>query len=269
MQCIIYQKDFVEHEQDSQKHIILLVMIISCSAMVRAQINKDPIAKSSMALKRFVVSENFVPLSNGLKLSAIIVRHQGDTMPSPALLVVNCYPQYYNDASAIKQGLRKGFTGVVVYSRGKEKSTGVFEPFENEAEDMYEIIDWVSKQSWCNGQVGMFGGSYLGFTQWAACKKPHPALKTIVPQVAAAPGIDYPMHNGVFMPYMLRWINYTTNTNLNDAKVFYHATYWDTLYNTYHSNGVAFNRLDSLDKNPTLYSSDGCSIQTMTTTGQI
>lgn len=45
--------------------------------------------------------------------------------------------------------------------------------------------------NWCNGKVAMIGGSYLGFSQWAT-KKLHPALKTIVPQVAVAPGVDFP-----------------------------------------------------------------------------
>ena len=43
----------------------------------------------------------------------------------------------------------------------------------------------------------MIGGSYLGFSQWAATKKLHPALKTIIPQAPVGIGIDYPMSGNV------------------------------------------------------------------------
>jgi uncharacterized protein len=226
----------------------LFFITLLCYSVIALSQKKIDAAQQNVAVfKRFVLSEHFIPLPNGVQISVIVVRHDGDTAPAPALLIASCYPQSYNDVSSIKTGLRKGYVGVMVYSRGKEKSTGVFEPFEHEAEDTYDIIDWVSKQSWCNGKVGMFGGSYLGFTQWAACKKLHPALKTIVPQVAVAPGIDYPMQNGIFMPYMLRWINYTTNTRLNDSRIFGNWQYWKKIYNEYYKNGLAFNKLDSLD----------------------
>ena len=62
----------------------------------------------------------------------------------------------------------------------------------------------------------MIGGSYLGFSQWAATKKLHPALKTIIPQAPVGIGIDYPMSGNVFMSYMLRWIDHVTINKLTD-----------------------------------------------------
>ena len=147
-----------------------------------------------------------IPMKDGIRLSAVVIRHKADTMPVPVMLMISCYPRD-DEWRSIQFYLRKGMAGVLVHARGKAKSEGVFKPFEDEATDNYEVIDWISKQGWCNGGIGMYGGSYLGFAQWATCKKMHPALKTIVPMVAVAPGIDYPMHNNVFMSYMLRWIN--------------------------------------------------------------
>lgn len=46
-----------------------------------------------------------------------------------------------------------------------------------------------------------------GFSQWAAVKKLHPALKTIVPQVAVMPGYDAPMENNVPFGNTLGWAN--------------------------------------------------------------
>lgn len=51
----------------------------------------------------------------------------------------------------------------------------------------------------------MYGGSYTGFSQWATVKKIHPALKTIVPQVAVMPGFDTPMENNVQLNLSLYW----------------------------------------------------------------
>jgi putative CocE/NonD family hydrolase len=80
-------------------------------------------------------------------------------------------------------------------------------PYENDARDYYDIIDWVSKQSWCDGQVATTGGSYLGFAQWQAVRKQfkHPALKAINPMVSVGFGIDFPRWSHQFYSYILRW----------------------------------------------------------------
>lgn len=80
-----------------------------------------------------------------------------------------------------------------------------YTPYENESTDIYDILDYISKQPWCNGSIGMYGGSYTGFSQWATVKKIHPALKTIVPQVAVMPGFDTPMENNVQLNLSLYW----------------------------------------------------------------
>ena len=60
----------------------------------------------------------------------------------------------------------------------------------------------------------MYGGSYNGFTQWASMKETvHPALKTIVPSVSVAPGLDVPMENNVFYNFTYKWIPYVTRIN--------------------------------------------------------
>lgn len=39
------------------------------------------------------------------------------------------------------------------YQRGKYVSDAEIAPWEHDAEDTYDAIDWVSKQEWCNGKV--------------------------------------------------------------------------------------------------------------------
>jgi putative CocE/NonD family hydrolase len=142
----------------------------------------------------------------------------------------------------------KGYIGVIANTRGKRFSKSVIKPLEYENTDVYEVIDWISKQKWSNQKVGMYGGSYDGFTQWASMKhKVHPALKTIIPTVAIAPGIDYPMENNVLHNFSYNWNFYVTNNKYLDNDAINDRNRWDRLKNTWYKTGVAFNKLDSLD----------------------
>lgn len=79
-----------------------------------------------------------------------------------------------------------GFAVVVQDVRGKFGSEGEAFPFRAEVEDGYDTLEWIVGQNWCDGNVGMFGDSYYGFTQWAAVASKHPALKAIVPRVTSS-----------------------------------------------------------------------------------
>ena len=60
-----------------------------------------------------------------------------------------------------------------------------FMAFVNERNDGYDVLEWLTNQPWCDGNVGMFSQSYVGLTQWQAALSGHPALKAIVPVVTA------------------------------------------------------------------------------------
>lgn len=76
---------------------------------------------------------------------------------------------------------RKGYACVVQDVRGKFSSDGTFEPLINERQDGYDTVEWMSRQPWCNGRVGMWGESYYGFTSLAAAVEAPPALVCIAP----------------------------------------------------------------------------------------
>ena len=48
-------------------------------------------------------------------------------------------------------------------------------------EDGYDTIEWVASEPWCDGNVGMMGGSYVGLTQLHAAVADPPSLKAIAP----------------------------------------------------------------------------------------
>jgi len=101
---------------------------------------------------------------------------------------------------------RRGYAYVVQDVRGRGDSSGAFDPFMTEERDGYDTIDWIAKQPWSNGKVGMIGGSYGGFVQWAAAVSRHPALKCIVPQVSPPDAFrNLPYDHGVFFLWGSVW----------------------------------------------------------------
>jgi uncharacterized protein len=198
--------------------------------------------------KYFSDDSVLIRMPDGGSVSLTIVRKRDVAAPQPVVLLFSIYPRF--DHRAAKESAARGYVGIVANTRGKRLSPDQTEPFEHDARDAWYIIDWISKQPWCNGKVGMYGGSYLGFSQWSAAKSLHPALKTIVPQVAVGAGIDYPMQNGVFQSYMLQWIHYVVNNKYTDEEEFDNADRWDSVNNAWYETGRSFRALDTIDGRP-------------------
>lgn len=195
--------------------------------------------------EKYIIERKDVKTKNGNTLTITIVRKKENRSPLPVILSSNIYAGLIDEYFG-KRAATYNYVGAVVNTRGKRNSNDENNPFEHESQDIYEVIDWVSKQPWCDGQVGMIGGSYLGFSQWAAAKKIHPALKTIVPQVAVGIGIDYPAQNNIFMSYMLQWIQYVTNNKFTDETDFANFTKWNAINTTWYKGGKSFRSLDSI-----------------------
>ncbi|MCS3530801.1 CocE/NonD family hydrolase [Chryseobacterium sp. JUb7] len=180
-----------------------------------------------------------------LSLSVVLNNVKG-VKPDNTILLNTIYSGKENIGIA-KELASHGYAVVILNTRGKYLSTDSIEPFEHEVNDISEAINWIIKQSWSNGNVGMIGGSYLGFSQWAATKKLHPALKTIVPQASVGIGtMDYPMTNNVFMSYALRWLNNVTNNRMTDFDSFNNTDHWNSVYKKWYESGKSFRKLDSI-----------------------
>jgi putative CocE/NonD family hydrolase len=205
---------------------------------------------AALEKKSFIIDDSvLVTTRDDARLSLLVVRKKGVPEKLPAIFVFNIYNGPADQAMA-KEAALHGYVGIVANTRGKRLSPQAIEPFEHDANDAYDIIDWISRQPWCNGKVGMFGGSYLGFAQWAAVKKVHPALKTIIPQVAVGIGVDYPMANNIFMSYMLQWIHYVTNSKQTDDADFDNQAHWDSVFKKWYVSGKPFRSLDTIEGRP-------------------
>lgn len=123
----------------------------------------------------------------------------------PTVLMRTPYGRGAGAASAALY-VKRGYAVVSQDCRGRDDSEGVFDPMVNEREDGYDAIDWISKQEWSDGNVGMIGGSYGGYVQWAAAVERHPALKCIIPQVSPPDAMhNLPYEYGVFTLYQNLW----------------------------------------------------------------
>lgn len=216
------------------------------SKLIRDLILKDLRLAFKVKKNNFLFKNEEIKINNDIIINVLICLKKKHKKRLPAILVNNIYYDGIRDSSYVFNSALHDYVGVVVNPRGKNKNSGKIEPFENESEDLYQIIDWVSKQNWCNGKVAMIGGSYLGFSQWAATKKLHPALKTIVPQVAVAPGVDFPMVNGVKDVYSLQWLNFISNNSTLDIANFTDTEKWDNVSKEAFFKGIPFSKLDSL-----------------------
>jgi hypothetical protein len=132
-------------------------------------------------------------MRDGVRLSADICRPDGD---GPFPVIVHRTP--YNAAFSGFRDVEAGYAVVLQDCRGRHDSEGCFAPFR-EAEDGFDTLAWVRAQKWCDGRLGMIGGSYTASTQLAAAWMNPPGLRAITPRVMGRDLFkDLIYHNGVF-----------------------------------------------------------------------
>jgi putative CocE/NonD family hydrolase len=132
-----------------------------------------------------------VPMRDGVALATNVWRPQAPG-PFPALLIRTPYGK---DAAAtfgnpklpdVFALVDAGYAVVAQDVRGTSRSPGTFVPHANEGSDGADTLEWLAGQPWCDGRVGMWGGSYMGFAQWQAAVAGVPALRAIAPAMTSA-----------------------------------------------------------------------------------
>ncbi|CAN5460261.1 CocE/NonD family hydrolase [soil metagenome] len=125
----------------------------------------------------------------------------------PALIAASPYPRQIQDLGApmgfIEAGntsfwVSRGYSHVIANVRGTGGSGGTFGFFDGqERRDMYDLVEWVAAQPWCDGNVGMVGISYFAMTQLEAAVERPPHLKAIFPVAVTADLYDAATHHGL------------------------------------------------------------------------
>jgi predicted acyl esterase len=129
----------------------------------------------------------FVPLADGARLAARLWRpNDAEQKPVPAIL--EYIPYRKRDGTRARDEpmhgwfAAHGYAAIRVDMRGSGESDGHMadEYLERELEDACEVIAWLSKQPWCDGNVGMMGKSWGGFNALQTAALRPPALKAII-----------------------------------------------------------------------------------------
>jgi putative CocE/NonD family hydrolase len=133
--------------------------------------------------KTVIVERNVeAKMRDGVILRADVYRPDTEEQ-LPVLLQRTPYGKEFSNPAFALMAAERGYAVVIQDTRGRWASDGDGYPFIHEIEDGYDAVEWAAHQPWANGRVGMYGGSYVGYTQWAAAVTQPPSLKTIIPTV--------------------------------------------------------------------------------------
>jgi uncharacterized protein len=136
-----------------------------------------------------------IPMKDGVRLAATLYMPDGAKPGEKFPALLEYLPYRKDDGTAAGDYpkhayfARRGYVGVRVDIRGFGASEGVppeREYSEQEQVDAEQIIAWLARQPWCNGNVGMFGISWGGFTAMQMAMRHPPALKAILAVHATA-----------------------------------------------------------------------------------
>lgn len=137
-----------------------------------------------------IIDAEKITLRSGISLYAKIWMPLDRASPLPALLEYLPYRRRDGtaprDANRYAYFAKNGFVGVRVDIRGNGDSEGLMldEYTKEELQDGCEVIEWIAKQPWCNGHVGMMGISWGGFNSLQVAALRPPSLKAIISAAA-------------------------------------------------------------------------------------
>ena len=180
--------------------VVLSLVSISLAAPVAAQPNPTSTrsAQETQRLYSEVVRESlYVPVRDGTKLAINIYRPadngKATPKPYPVVFAFTPYRARFRGANGLvnETGLSErlalkgltdfGYVVAVADIRGKGASYGARRGFQDrtEAQDGHDLIEWLARQTWSTGKVGMIGCSYLGGSTLQVATTAPPSLKAI------------------------------------------------------------------------------------------
>jgi putative CocE/NonD family hydrolase len=140
-----------------------------------------------------------VSMDDGVKLVTEIYYPEGEG-PWPVILIRNPYNVPGGAGVIAKIFTYYGYVGIHQTTRGRADSEGEWLPFFNERKDGLATLAWLTKQPWQNGNIGLFGASYLSMVQWAVADALPPEVKTMVPLVWGSDLHTVAYEGGMFRP---------------------------------------------------------------------
>ncbi len=145
----------------------------------------EPAARYAVRVEKSMM----MPMRDGVRLSTDLYFPENDEPSWPVILLRTPYSktgfggrmQHLADMMAAQ-----GYVVAVQDKRGRYESEGSYVIFGDDADDGYDAIEWLGRQTWSNGRVGTYGCSSLGDYQILTAQRRPPALKAMIPQASFA-----------------------------------------------------------------------------------
>jgi putative CocE/NonD family hydrolase len=186
-----------------------VAVFLACAAMLATVLAFAGVARAAENYEVIIERNVAAKMRDGVTLRADIYRPKAEGK-FPVLLVRTPYDKT-NEMSFGMKGAARGYVVVEQDVRGRFTSEGEWYTFKNESLDGYDTVEWAAALPYSNGKVGMFGGSYVGATQYLAAIAKPPHLAGICPTVTASNYHDgWTYQGGAFE----QWFNESWSTGL-------------------------------------------------------
>ncbi|MEM9360476.1 MAG: CocE/NonD family hydrolase, partial [Pseudomonadota bacterium] len=170
----------------------------------------------------------YVAMRDGVRLAVDVMLPSVDGIiadaPIPTIMILQRYGRAYIFANrdgvvtpvegypVVRELVKNGYALVSIGIRGTGASFGTFPGVQsaNEARDAYDMVEWITKQPWSNGMVGMMGNSYRANAAMMAATSPHPALKAAFPSMIDFDNYETSRPGGILLSGPLKSWTYLT-----------------------------------------------------------
>jgi len=185
-----------------------------------------------------------VPMRDGVELEAWIFKPSHPGSKAPTVLELTQYDIDGGRDQDFRTFVQRGYVFVQMEVRGRGRSGG--EKSDNiglqVSRDGHDAVEWIARQPWSDGHVFMYGGSFVGMTQWHTASQLPPHLTGIAPYVPIYPGWDVPNTNGIPQAWSAVILGYVSGRTLNDDYI--RSDYWQKKMLEHYARQAPFATLD-------------------------
>ncbi|HOY39217.1 MAG: CocE/NonD family hydrolase [Bacteroidales bacterium] len=156
------------------RNVIVLIILLGNASCIFSQPLTPVSVQIQMRDDKFLAADVYIPQPQ---------------QPRPTILIQTPYNKnLYRWSLPLGFGVLPDlspYNFVIVDWRGFYGSAAAFVAQYDRGLDGYDCIEWITQQSWSNGEIGTWGPSALGKIQFMTAKHQHPAHKCMVPLVAS------------------------------------------------------------------------------------
>jgi putative CocE/NonD family hydrolase len=178
---------------------VCLAAIFACSVFGPAagqegeRPSPDPAPKYQVRVEQTVL----VPMRDGVKLATDLYFPKGVEEKLPVIMIRTPYNKKVEwTAQSGHWFAGQGYVAAIQDVRGKFESQGDYIVSARDAEDGFDMIDWLASQPWSTGKVGTYGCSYLGENQVQTATQRNPHHVVMIPQASGGARRYFAVYQG-------------------------------------------------------------------------